>query len=141
MSDEGFGGLTHFFNDMYDNFREDVFEQRCAARAREICKQYKPKVKTEFADLIKHPQKNTLKRWVHFFKVVDVKEFGHPNGAGLWNKKYQLSHLIEDSHWTGGGNHTHNDYHRFKINEEPMVEAFEKAVLEEIDKGITNAFK
>lgn len=101
-----------------------------------VCQKYQPILQADAKAKIKHPSKS--RPFVNYFKAAPLKDdLDTPNnchGAVLYNKKYTLSHLVEDPHYVGGGGHTHNNYEIFKGHEDEMVKEFEDLVDKYLDK-------
>lgn len=126
--------FTEAFDGLLDALKQDVLQEKIGQKAIECCKKYRPVIKADAQGKIKKPTSH--KPYVSSFTVVPLRDMNGTYGAALWNRNYQLSHLIEDPHdlWTGGM--TSNNYGFWKDTEDPIEEAFLKAADEVIDEAL-----
>lgn len=104
-----------------------------------VVRKYKPIIANDAAGKIK--TKNSGKPYAECFTTKKLKGSA-PCGASLWNKKYQLSHLIERPHmiwWTGES--TGNNYGFWADVEPGMHDEFFREVSKAVDKVIKQRVK
>lgn len=109
-------------------------EEALTKVAKKVCTKYKPKIKKSADSKIKHVVSPTP--YTSCFTVVK-KDDTEGVGSSLWNRKYQLSHLIEDPHELWFGGRTTNNYEFWKDTEPDMADEFFMASMDVID----DAFK
>jgi hypothetical protein len=96
----------------------------CANEAERLCKAGKTSIKG------KSPKRaGTGTKYRNSYKVIPYRDILEGYGCKLWNKQYQLSHLLEDGHsvhnqWVKEGGYT--IHHRFTTGPNPKVDSNKK---------------
>ena len=96
----------------------------CADEAERLCNEGKKSINARSPG---RPGRGTKYR--NSFKVIPYRDILDGYGCKLWNKQYQLSHLLEDGHtshnqWVKEGGYTIR--HRHPTGPDPMVESNKK---------------
>lgn len=138
MSNYTSGGFAYQLDKLLGGFKDSDIEKEAGDIALKICRKDRKSIKQLSASLIKEsPSKGTNKPYISYFVAKPISDEMGKYGAELWNRKYQLSHLIEDPHALNFGGRTHNNYEMWKTTEKEMVKEFES----EIDKLIEKKMK
>ena len=118
----------------------DELQESLAESARHYCKKHKPTITSEANSKIKKVVSSSP--YTANFTVKRVKD-GERCGATLWNRKYTLSHLIEEPHslvgWYAkryGGSRTHNNYKFWSGESNKMCKEFEDNCKRRVDKFV-----
>ena len=128
------GEFADAFYHIFDDLDQRLIEQKCGEAAVKVCKKYRPIIKANANAKIqrvtsKHPFANN-------YTVIPLQDSIGTYGAILWNRKYQLSHLVEEPHDVFGGHETHNEYDLFKDVSDPMADEYIDAVEKIIDDAL-----
>lgn len=126
--------FTDAFDGLLDALKQEKLQEEIGQAAIECCKKYRPVIKADAKGKIKHSTSH--KPYVNTFTVIPLRDEYGTYGAALWNRTYQLSHLIEEPHDVWFGGMTHNNYGFWKDTEDPIVDDFLDRVDEIIDKAL-----
>ncbi len=122
------------FKEIMNEYSENI-EEECFLEAKKICEDGKREIKTKTP---KRKKSRVGGNYINTYRVINRnKRF--ERGCTLWNKQYQLSHLLEKNHNTsnqyGARGRTRKNVTPFwKQTEENMVKNFESAVKRIIQK-------
>ena len=143
--------------DQFDGIMNDFLlkiNEGCANEAERLCKEGKLSIKARSP-----ARKGGAKKYKNSYKVIPYQDIVLGYGCKLWNKQYQLSHLLEDGHtvhnqWvkeegytihhrhpTGpdpkiDSNKRTSYYKMWEATEKELVDEYTEAVLSVIDKAI-----
>ena len=108
----------------YDSIMHDFLvriNEGCANEAERLCKEGKVSIKARSPS-----RKGSTKKYKNSYKVIPYRDVMLGYGCKLWNKQYQLSHLLEDGHtvhnqWVK--EEGYDIHHRYPTGPDPMVKS------------------
>ena len=90
--------MAQTLEDLFDDIEKNLLEalDDSEEKAVEICRRERPVLKAAFKEHIEQPSKN--RPYVNFFYTKKLSDEYGTYGCRLSNRKYPLSHLLEDGH-------------------------------------------
>lgn len=128
--------ISSAMNKILDRVNQDELQVECGKAAVKVAKKYMPKVRSSAKGSIKHSISHHP--YVSTFTAKQLSDSHGVYGAAIWNKNYQLSHLVEKPHgiWNRTGS-THNNYYFFAEYDDTACNEFKQKCIEAVRKKLS----